>query len=975
MSFVPLQTLTPERPESGRRYWRSLEELADTPRFRQWVEREFPKGVSEMLATSSRRTLLKLMAASFGLAGLVACRRPEEKILPLSKGVEHYIPGRPLYYATAMNLGGLTTGLIVEAHDGRPTKVDGNPRHPEGLGACSAFAQASVLGLYDPDRSRGVLRQGKPSSWEEFGRFAGEHFTEAVLGRGEGLWLLSEYLPSPSFQAVRNHLLSRFPQARWVQFEPASRETVWRGAEFAFGRRLETLYDFEKADVIVAFDADFLGVDNLGLRATRGFARRRAVASEKDSMSRLYAAESRFSITGAMADNRFRVRSSEIAAAVKELASALGLAEAGEPRYAWATAVAKDLNNHRGASIVLAGPGQPAEVHALVHRINEALGNFGKTVTFTEAEAAPGEASFKDLAAEMAAGRVRTLVMLGGNPVFSAPADFQFGDNLGKVGTSIHLGLEVDETGSAATWHLPQAHYLESWGDLRTLDGTASIQQPLIQPLYDGRTPAELLALLGGYKDRRAHDIVRNYWTARWPASEAESRWRRALHDGLIEGSALPRVNAKVRTDVPEPRVEGADSLEVVFFPSHSVWDGRFANNGWLQETPEPMTKLAWDNAALISPSTAKELGLKSEDLIAIERQGRTVELPVWIMPGQAGNSIAVAFGYGRTICGRVGRRAGHNVYPLRTSDSLGFGGGASVRATGRRYKLASAQDHHAMEGRPVVREATLRHYREHPDFAKHAVHVPELESIYKRHEYGEGNQWGMAIDLNRCVGCNACILACQAENNIPIVGKRELAHGREMHWLRVDRYFTGPEEAPEAVFQPVACMHCENAPCENVCPVVATVHSPEGLNEMAYNRCVGTRYCSNNCPYKVRRFNFLDWHKGFEEPQNLAFNPDVTVRMRGVMEKCTYCVQRIEEKKIQAKAEGRRQIRDGEVLTACQQTCPAEAIVFGNINDPNSRVAQLKKLNRDYVMLEELNIKPRTSYLARLRNPNPELT
>jgi MoCo/4Fe-4S cofactor protein with predicted Tat translocation signal len=976
MSFVPLESLQPKSPASGRRYWRSLEELAATPQFRRWVEREFPAGASEMLASSSRRTLLKLMAASFGLAGMVACRRPEEKILPLSQGVEHYIPGKPLYYATAMSFAGFTSGLLVEAHDGRPTKIEGNPRHPESAGAASAFAQASVLGLYDPDRSRSVLRNGRPSSWDEFSRFASAHFRQDELGRGEGLWLVSESLPSPSLEAVRAHLLERFPQARWVEFEPVGREQIWRGGEIAFGRRLETHYDFARADVIVAFDADFLGLDNPGLRAIREFAGRRAVASEKDSMSRLYVAESRFSITGAMADHRFAIRSADVAQAVEDLAAALGLIDSRESRFPWTSAVARDLTSRRGASIVLAGPGQPAEVHALVHLINEALGNFGRTVSFTEKPVLPGEAGLKTLAEEMAAGRVRTLVILGANPVFTAPADLDFAARMDRVSTSIHLGLEVDETAAQATWHLPQAHYLESWGDVRTADGTASVQQPLIQPLYGGRTPAEVLALLTGYPHQRAYEIVRHYWLARWPAAEAERRWRRALHDGLIEGSAWPRITPPVRRQqvLAARRPAPADGLEVVFHPSHAVWDGRFANNGWLQEAPEPMTKLTWDNAALVSPKTASALGVASGDVIALERGGRSIEMPVWVQPGQADNSIAVALGYGRTRCGRVGRRVGHNAYPLRTSDNPGFVAGVSVRPTGRRYRLASAQDHHSMEGRPLVREATLQYYRQHPDFARHAVHTGELESIYPTRSYEEGHQWGMVIDLNRCVGCNACILACQAENNIPIVGKREVARGREMHWLRVDRYFSGDADAPEAVFQPVACMHCENAPCENVCPVAATVHSPEGLNEMAYNRCVGTRYCSNNCPYKVRRFNFLEWHKNLETPQELVFNPDVTVRMRGVMEKCTYCVQRIQEKKIQAKAEGHRPIRDGEILTACQQTCPAQAIVFGDINDPNSRVSQLKRQNRDYVMLEELNIKPRTSYLARLRNPNPEL-
>ncbi|MCW5980357.1 MAG: TAT-variant-translocated molybdopterin oxidoreductase [Bryobacteraceae bacterium] len=956
---------------TGRRYWRSLEELADTPNFREWLHREFPENASEMLESRSRRTLLKLMAASIGLAGLTACRRPVEKILPASRGVEDYIPGNPLYYATAMELGGAAAGLMVEAHDGRPTKIEGNPKHPDSRGACSAYAQASVLGLYDPDRSQHVARGGRKSDWEEFARFAKEHFT----GDGKGVWLLSGYFASPSFEAVRGHFSRKFPGARWVEYEALGRESIERGAELAFGERVETHYDFEKADVILALDSDFLGVDSPGLNAVRGFARRRHVESVKDAPNRLYVAESRFSTTGAMADHRFRVRSGEIAEAAAELAAAVGLRPGNEPRRAWVAEVAKDLAAHRGRSIVIAGRGQSAEAHALVHAINEALGNFGQTVNFTAPARQAGGASLGELAEALSAGEVKTLVILGSNPVFTAPADLNFAANLEKAGVTIHLGLEVDETAARSEWHLPQAHYLEAWGDVRALDGTASVQQPLIEPLYGGRTAAEVLALIGGYPHERAYDIARGFWTARWPAAEAERNWRRALHEGVVEGTRAARITPKTRPQAWSGAEVERGGIEVTFYQSPAVYDGRFANNAWLQELPDAMTKLAWDNAALMSPATAKSLGVANGDLVLVAKGARQAELPAWIMPGQVDGSIAVALGYGRTECGRVGQGVGHNAYPIRTSDGPGFASGYEVRKTGRSYSLVSAQEHHSMEGRPLVREATVDEYRHDPEFAKHAVHHGPAESLYKNLTFDEGYQWGMAIDLNRCVGCNACVTACQAENNIPVVGKQQLERGREMHWIRVDRYFTGSEAAPEAAFQPVACQHCENAPCENVCPVAATAHSSEGLNEMAYNRCVGTRYCSNNCPYKVRRFNFLEWHKDVAESTRMVFNPDVTVRMRGVMEKCTYCVQRIQETKIRAKAEGRRAIRDGEILTACQQTCPAEAIVFGNLNDPNSRVSRLKKLDRDYAMLAELNVKPRTSYLARLRNPNPEIS
>ena len=951
----------------GKQYWRSLNELADTPEFREWLHREFPSGASEMTSSHSRRTLLKLMAASFGLAGLVACRRPEEKILPLAKGVEDYIPGKPMHYATAMTLGGFAFGLVVEAHGGRPTKVEGNPKHPASLGAASAMAQASVLGLYDPDRSRRVLHEGRPSDWNDFVAFARERFA----GNGDGIWVLSEAVNSPSLAAVRDHFRSALANTRWVEYEPLSRAAEVFGAEIAFGRKVQPHYQFDQAAVIVSLDGDFLGADAPTLAAIKQFSRGRHVESERDSMNRLYVFESGFSITGAMADHRFRVPSSGIAAVAKALA---GLEPPADPRY---DAVRKDLEAHRGRCIVIAGPRQPAAVHALAYLMNESLGNIGRTVTFREPVAAPDTQGIVDLGRALAAGEVKTLLILGGNPVFTAPADAGLAANLEKAGAVIHLGLEVDETAAAAAWHLPQAHYLEAWGDVRAIDGTASVQQPLIAPLYDGKTAAEVLALISGYKDQRGYDIVRNFWMERF-RGDKELAWRTALHDGVIGGTSFAPVSvainrasvlgAAARLAVP------SGGIEAVFFASSSVYDGRYLNNGWLQEMPDPMTKLTWDNAALMSPATAQELGVKTGDLVKIAAGERAIEVAAFVMPGQADGSIALELGYGRSKTGQVGRGCGHNVYPLRPAAAMGFLGGVTVNATGRTYRLVTTQDHHSMEGRPLVREATLEYYREEPDFVDHAVHVPELESLYDNPALDGEYQWGMAIDLNQCTGCNACVVACQAENNIPIVGKREVARGREMHWIRLDRYFTGEENDPQAVFQPVACQQCENAPCENVCPVAATVHTPEGLNAMTYNRCVGTRYCANNCPYKVRRFNFLDWHGELAETEKMVFNPDVTVRMRGVMEKCTYCVQRIQEKKIEAKADGRRAIADGEIVTACQQTCPADAIVFGNLKDPASRVAKVKRRNRNYAMLAEINVKPRTTYLAKLRNANPEL-
>ena len=939
---------------------------------------EFPEGAG-VLDDTSRRTLLKLMGASLGLAGLTACSRPVENILPAAKGVEDQIPGNPLYYATAMSLGGGAAGLLVEAHDGRPTKIEGNPDHPFSLGAASAFQQASILGLYDPDRSRKVVHDGGPSTWDEFAAFARDHFGAAT----GGVRFLSQTIESPSLEAVRTHALSRFPQAKWIEYEPISEDQVLAGAELAFGRVVRPVYHLHDADAILSLDSDFLALDSPTLAYTKEFSARRHVASEKDTMNRLYVVESQFSVTGAMADHRLRLRAGEVPEFAADLARELGLLPAGlnvlnnDPRRKWLAALARDLKKSAGRSLVIAGPRQPAAVHAAAHWINQALGNSGKTVTYVEIERRPQLPALKELAADIAAGRVETLVILGGNPAYDAPADLEFSRAMKRVPLTIHLGLERNETGVLAGWHLPEAHYLESWGDARALDGTVSIQQPLIQPLYGGRTAAEVLALISGYKDQRAYDLIRNHWLAEWPGAHAEKTWRKSLHDGLIPGTAFrnaaPALDSRriAAALVAKGQVEG---IEVNFYPSASTWDGRFANNGWLQEAPDPMTKLTWDNAALLSPATARQLGVANGDMISIVASGREVEIPVWIQPGHADRSISLALGYGRTACGHVGHGTGHSTYAIRTSTGFDTIAGATVIKTGRTYKLATTQEHHSLEGRPLVREASIEAYREQPAFAKKPDEKVDLFQLFPRFSYDQGNQWGMAIDLNSCIGCNACVLACQAENNIPIVGKEQVMRGREMHWIRLDRYYSGPDGDPQAVTQPVACQQCENAPCESVCPVAATNHSPEGLNDMVYNRCLGTRYCANNCPYKVRRFNFLDYHKGIQEVEKMAFNPDVTVRMRGVMEKCSYCVQRIQEKKIQAKAEGRRALRDGEILTACQQTCPADAIVFGNINDPSSRVAQLKKQGRNYTILTELNTLPRTSYLAKLRNPNPEL-
>ncbi|MDX2178535.1 MAG: TAT-variant-translocated molybdopterin oxidoreductase [Bryobacteraceae bacterium] len=952
MSFVNIEKL---QGKSGAQYWRSLNELAGTSQFRDWVSKEFPGGV-EGLDGDSRRNVLKLMAASFGLAGLAACRRPEEKILPMAKGVEDIVPGKPFFYNTVFTQGGSAVGITVESHDGRPTKIEGAANHPQSMGAASGHAQAAILSLYDPDRSKEVLQSGRASTWKAWDEFAAAQFTEAKLGKGEGLRILSELVVSPTLDAQRKTLLAKFPAAQWIEWEPINQSNALEGAKIAFGQPLQAHYQFDKADVVVALDSDFLGLDAASPRSVKLFSKRRRVAKEADTMNRLYSVEAQFSVTGAMADHRLRAKSSDVDAIAASLLDQVGplavVQSAGDATQKFVSAVAKDLKAHAGKSIVIAGPRQSPRVHAIAFAINQILGNVGTTVTLTQPVAIPG--SLDTLAADLNAGKVSTLVILGGNPVYTAPKL-----DLKKAATVVHLGYDRDETAVAATWHVPAAHFLEAWGDARSIDGTVTIQQPLIAPMFDGRSAIEITAQLAGSAVRKGYELVKANWKLSEPA------WRKALHDGVAPAAPFAEVKASANAKNIPPAPAKVSGTEVLTLADWSVYDGRYANNAWLQETPDPMSKLVWDNAALVSLATAKKLGVVDGDRVKIG----SLEIAAMIQPGQADDVVVIPLGYGRTEVGRVGKGTGFNAYSLGVGVTT-----ANVSKGSGNYQLVTTQEHHSMEGRPIVREATLEHWRAHPDFAPHAVHAPD-ESIYGYHKYDKGYQWGMAIDLNSCIGCNACLVACVAENNIPSVGKAQVARGREMHWIRLDRYYTGSEDDPQAVIQPLPCQQCEAAPCESVCPVAATVHSPEGLNEMAYNRCVGTRYCANNCPYKVRRFNFLNYHKTMPEVEKMASNPDVTVRMRGVMEKCTYCVQRIQEKKILAKTEGRRAIREGEILTACQQTCPAEAIVFGDVNNPESAVSKLKAQSRNYALLAEVNTRPRTTYLAKLRNPNPDLS
>ncbi len=970
----------------GQQYWRSLKELADSEEFQALLRREFPENASEWLDPVSRRGFLKLMGASLALAGLTACTgQPDERIVPYVKAPEEIVPGKPLFFATAMPLGGYATGLLAESHMGRPTKLEGNPKHPASLGATDAFAQASVLSLYDPDRSQAITNAGKISTWNAFSAALSGERDRQKGRRGAGLRILTETVTSTTLASQLRALLSMFPAAKWHQYEPAARDTARLGARLAFGEFVETHYRFEKADVILALDADFLCSGPGSVRYARDFAERRKIYGRDTRMNRLYVVENTPSGTGTMADHRLPLRASEIEGFARAVAQGLGVLPGPgetprpEPHAQWIAAVVRDLQKHRGASLVVAGDGQPPVVHALAHAMNHALGNVGATVIHTdpvEANPVDQRESLRELAQDMQAGTVDLLVILGGNPVFTAPVDLQFAERLSKVKLRVHLGLYDDETARLCDWHIPEAHFLESWSDARAYDGAVAIIQPLIAPLYGGKSAHELLAEILGQPGRPGYEIVRDYWRGQHRSKDFELFWHTALHDGVIAGTALPPKSVTLKKGIGDKETGGqgeAKGLEIVFRPDPTIWDGRFANNGWLQELPKPLSKLTWDNAALVSPVTAQRLGFSDGDVVDLQHGGRTVRAPVWIMPGHAVDSVTVHFGYGRTRAGRVGTGTGFNAYTVRTAAAPWFAPGLTVRKAGARYPLATTQTHHSMEGRNLVRSATLAEYQKHPEFAREMGEEPPPDlSLYPGFKY-EGYAWGMPIDLNACTGCNACVVACQAENNSPIVGKDQVTRGREMHWIRIDRYYQGSLDNPEVHHQPVMCQQCENAPCEVVCPVGATNHSTEGLNDMVYNRCVGTRYCSNNCPYKVRRFNFLQF-QDFETPSlKLMRNPNVTVRSRGVMEKCTYCVQRINAAKIEAEKEN-RQVRDGEILTACQQACPTQAIVFGNINDSGSRAAKLKADPRSYGLLADLNTRPRTTYLAKVRNPNPEI-
>jgi len=965
------------------RFWRGLEELADTPEFRNHKENEFPHGANNPGAQLDRRELMKVMAGSAALAGLTGCTKlPDQTIVPYVRQPEEIIPGKPLFYATSVTLGGVATGVLVESHMARPTKIEGNPDHPGSLGASQSFAQAAVLGLYDPDRSRVEVHDGRIGGWSEFQDELTTTLATEKGNGGSGMRLLTETVTSPTLGAQIQKFLKAYPSAKWIQYESVTRDNIHEGAKMAFGEYVNPVYLVDQAEVIVTLDSDFLTSGPGSIAYARAFARKRRVEGVESKMNRLYSVESTPTPTGAMADHRLRMRASDIEGFARALAREVGVSTVAAPAAApdipngWLAALVRDLKQNPGATLVVAGDQQPAVVHAIVHAINQSLGNFDKTVYFTqpiEESVTSQWESLGGLAADMRAGKVTTLLMVGTNPAYDAPADLDFKALLPKVAFTVHLGLYEDETSLLCHWHIPQAHSLESWSDARGYDGTASVIQPLIAPLYGGKSEQDFLAVLNGEAIKPSHDIVHDFWQAQRPnVARFDAFWEKTLRDGVVADTAFPPRKVSLQSGIgAQPAAAAGSGLEIVFRPDPTIWDGRFANSGWLQELPKPLTKLTWDAVAMFSPKTAQRLGLQTEDAVELKYRGRTIIAPVWVMPGHADEMVTAFLGYGRTRSGRVGTGAGFDAGWIRPYATPWIGTGLEVRNTGKKWDLATTQTQSSMEGRDLIRVATMDEYGKNPVFAQFDRKDNPF-SLYPAVKY-DGYKWGMSVDLNSCTGCGACVIACQAENNIAVVGKTEVRIGRHMHWIRVDRYYEGDQEDPKTYHEPVPCMHCEDAPCEVVCPVAATVHSSEGLNEMIYNRCVGTRYCSNNCPYKVRRFNFhlySDW----DTPSLFGMrNPNVTVRSRGVMEKCSYCVQRINAAKINSELQDRK-VRDGEIVTACQQTCPSEAIVFGDINDPKSRVSQLKAKNLDYSLLAELNTRPRTTYLAKLRNPNPEI-
>lgn len=1037
-------------------FWRSLKELEHHPDFERYMKGEFPEAVDTAPDSESRRRFVQLMGASFALAGgAAACRWPKEELRPYTRRPEGVVPGVPRIFNTAMELGGIGAGLAVTSFDGRPLKVDGNPSHPTSRGKSTVIQQAQILELYDPDRSMTPLKGRAKATRDAFLKFAQSHFKTYIGNKGAGLSLLVDASSSPTRARLHARLAELMPKANWHVYESVNRDNEIRGSKMAFGKALRTHVDLKSAKVVLCLDCDVLDSHADAQRMARDWAAHRS--AESGDMNRMYVVESRYSNTGAAADNRLPLRSEQIKPFVMALESAIrkhptvgaSVTDLQEPASApssgflsnekiqnWVRELVKDLVAHRGRCAVSAGAQLEPEVHAIVHRINRALGNLNRTVRYTEEPLDDiASDSLDALIQNLESRRVETLVVMGTNPVYGAPKAYGMANALRNAKTLIHLGEHLDETGVLAHWHVPRSHFLETWGDTRAYDGTVSLIQPIIDPLQssfsdleflsivlgepqDGQTLVrETFAALGGFdlsadeKEREALIEERNLGEQQGNKlplrfTKMERALRESLDAGFVQGSAWS-IETTNLVEFTTTQVEGArltpseqvknGGLELTFYPDSALYDGRFANNGWLQELPDYMTKLCWDNAAVFSPKTAERLGVHDEDLVRLTVGGVSIEAAALVVPGQATNSVAIALGYGRQVTGRLGReydsvpyQTGFDVSGLRPKNGSMRVGGLKVEKTGKKYPLAATQDHWAIDelgleerekrSHQLVRSTELKEYRDHPDFVKDHEHGPQ-GGVFKLYEHPakfDGHRWAMSIDLSKCTGCSACSIACQAENNIPVVGKEDVRRGREMHWIRIDRYFQGDPEEAQVAAQPVACMQCENAPCEQVCPVAATVHDEEGLNAMVYNRCIGTRYCSNNCPFKVRRFNWFQYHESDKNPdaarQHMMYNPEVTVRFRGVMEKCTYCSQRISSAKIHVKKVEKRPLRDGDIVTACQQACPTDAIVFGDLSDKKSRVSQLQARARAYGLLGELNLNVRTQYLAKITNPNSKL-
>jgi len=993
--------------KTGKKYWRSMEELADRPGFGEMLGREFPQQASEWIDPVSRRGFLKLAGASLALAGLSGCtKQPDEPIYPYVKAPEDLILGKPMYFATAYPFPTGAVPVLVKSDAFRPIKVDGNPEHPYNKGGSDPLTQGTLLDLYDPDRSQHVIYRGETRSWVVFQAVWRAAMADKKSSGGAGVYFLSGTVTSPTLAAQWKKAQSSFPNAKWIQYEAVNRDSAYAASKAAFGDYLDAQYKLDAADVILSLDADFLsGAVQPGFhKLAKDYANKRRLDGTTE-MNRLYCVESWTTTTGLKAEHRLALRASDVAPFAAALAASLGSGSASyngsDDAKKFLAAVAKDLKANAGKCLVIPGEQQSPQVHLAAIAINEALGNVGKTVIYTETvNPMPSIQTddLKSLVADMNAGKVDWLVILDSNPVYSTPADLKFESALAKVKTIVHLGSHVDETAQIAHWHINNAHYLEYWSDARAYDGTVSIVQPMIDPLYGGHTAHEIVQAILDNPDLSPYDAVRENWRQQLSSKgDFEFNWRKVLHDGWIADTAFqPRTVAAKGAGAAQNLPASSDALEIVFRPDYCLYDGRFANVGWLQELPRPVTNISWDNAAQMSYGTLAKYGLAEHDVVEISANGLKVLAPVFAVPGHPDNTITLTLGQGRSRAGRVGSGFGFNAYAVRSSDAPLFMTGATLRKTGDTYEFAVTKSHytdhravahggdgsgtHSLEGneamdRGIIRYATLEEFKQNPNFAHEGEghDTPETDtSMFPAYRYDK-NAWGMSIDMNACVGCNACVVSCYAENNIAVVGKHQVKVGRDMQWIRIDTYFEGDLAAPRAHFQPMLCQQCENAPCEQVCPVGATVHTPEGLNMMVYNRCVGTRYCSNNCPYKVRRFNFLLYSDFETESLKLMRNPDVTVRSRGVMEKCSYCVQRINAAKIEADKEN-RDIRDGEIVTACQQACPTNAIIFGNINDRSSKVRKLKEQPRTYGVLADINTRPRTTYIAEVLNVNPEL-